>query len=335
MKQNNLFLSTRSLTSSKEDHLTEFLAAMITMDKTFNQDFSTLLLGEYAANKGWATPLIASVETQVSYSGTNCCPDMRFTLEDGHTILCENKIEAPQTKGSAKDPREQLVRYLDLPCDGLAYIRATPSHKLEAEIADHPHFITRNGYHFLWRDLYPLLEENDNPLVVAVRKGFEVMGFMPPLPAVGTLSDFKSNEDKKNRSAFKELWQLAAEYGRQRGWKIETTVNGELYYTSGKSSKLYQVFVSPSTAERFILRLRLNEGADVNKLHQLVQKTDAGIPYETVTYVKKGKRGGKNIVEDIIDITTSLKHVIGDTDDRQQIQQSLLRFVKEFIDTIE
>ena len=100
MRTSNLFLNTRKLTSSKEDHLTEFLAALITMSEPFNVEFSQLLLGEYATQNGWEDPIIASVETQVSYPGTNCCPDMRFTLGDGHVILCENKIEAPETQAT-------------------------------------------------------------------------------------------------------------------------------------------------------------------------------------------------------------------------------------------
>jgi hypothetical protein len=331
LKQSNFFLNTRSLTSSKEDHLTEFLAALISMDEKFNSDFSDLLLGEYAAAKGWETPIISSVETQVNFLGTNCCPDMRFTLEDGHTIVCENKIEAPQTQGSAKDPRGQLVRYLDLPCDGLAYIRATPSPKLEESIVGHSKFITRNGHHFLWRDIYPLLEENDNPLVVAVRKGFEVMGFVPPLPAIGTLSNFDSDSDEKNRAAFKELWRLAVDYGRQCGWRVETNKNAEMYYYSGQSDLLYQVFVSPSKSERFLLRLTLKDGVDVKKLHDQLQQVDIDVPFETVAFIKRGKRDGKNISEDAIDITTSLRHVIGDTEDRKQMQQLLLNFVKSFL----
>lgn len=105
MASHNLFLNTRKLTNAKEDHLTEFLAAMILMNEPFNTQFSELLLGEYASSHGWDTPIIVTVETQASYSGTNCCPDMRFTLADGHVILCENKIEAPETMGSSADPR--------------------------------------------------------------------------------------------------------------------------------------------------------------------------------------------------------------------------------------
>jgi len=145
------------------------------------------------------------------------------------------------------------------------------------------------------------------------------------------LSDFDSDEDDKNRLAFKELWRPAADYGRKCGWKAETNKNAEMYYWAGNSDQLYQVFVSPSKAERFLLRLTLKEGVDVDKLHELVQQADIDVPFETVTYIKKGKRGGKNISEDVIDITTSLKHVIGDGDNRQQMQQLLLNYVKSFL----
>lgn len=331
MRTNNLFLNTRSLTSSKEDHLTEFLAALITMNETFNLEFSWLLLGEYAQRRGWADPVIASVETQVSYPGTNCCPDMRLTLEDGHVILCENKIEAPETTGSSSDPRGQLLRYLDLPCDGLAYIRATPSCTLASEVANHPAFVTRNGHHFLWRDIYPLLVANANPLVAAVRKGFEVMGFVPPLPAVGTLSDFNSSEDEKNRSSFKELWQLAADYGRQRGWKVETNKNAELYYSPDSDCPLYQVFVSPSKAERFLIRLTLREGVDAARMVEKMESVETSVPFEVVVYQRKTPRNGGQVVEDVIDITSSLSNVIGETEDRELIKVRLLEFVKGFL----
>jgi hypothetical protein len=143
----NLFLATRRLTRSKEDHLTEFIAALLVLNKKFNLDFSQLVLSEYAAQQGWDKPKIKGVETQVSYPGTTCRPDMRFLLEDGHVILCENKIEAPETMGSSMDGRGQLKRYLDLPADGLVYIRSSPDQKISHEVLSHPRFISRNGHH--------------------------------------------------------------------------------------------------------------------------------------------------------------------------------------------
>ena len=314
--------------------MTEFLAALITMSEAFCLEFSYLLLGEYAARNGWIDPVIASVETQVSYPGTNCCPDMRFTLEDGHVILCENKIEAPETQGSSGDPRGQLRRYLDLPSDGVIYIRATPSHGLEAEVTGHPRFVTSNGHHFLWRDIYPLLSGNSNPLVVSVCKGFEVMGFVPPLPAVGTLSDFNSSEDEQNRSAFKELWQLAADYGRQLMWKVETNKNAELYYSPDTSCPVYMIFVSPSKAERFLIRMTLRDGVNPGGLLNKIAEVSTDVSYEVTSYQRLTPRGGQKVIENVIDITSSLRNVIGDTVEKVIIQQLLLRYVKGFVDAV-
>lgn len=334
MRTNNLFLNTRKLTSSKEDHLTEFLAALITMDEPFNVDFSQLLLGEYATKNGWADPLIVAVETQVSYSGTNCCPDMRFTLEDGHVILCENKIEAPETQGSSVDPRGQLRRYLDLPSDGVVYIRATPNSKLEQEVSNHPLFITRDGHHFLWRDVYPLLTGNSNPLIADVCKGFEIMGFLPPLPAIGTLSDFNSTEDDQNREAFKGLWQIAANYGLSRGWKVETTKNAEMYYSPSETCPAYQVFVSPSQSERFLIRLTLRDEVDPQKVLTKIEAVDLAIPFEATCSQRFSVRKKVKVSVNAIDITTSLRNVIGDTEDEGQIQKLLLDYVRPFMELI-
>jgi hypothetical protein len=304
------------------------------MNEPFNLEFSRLLLGEYAAKHGWADPVIKSVETQVSHSSTNCCPDMRFTLDDGHIILCENKIEAPETQGSSSDPRGQLRRYLDLPCDGLVYIRATPNCSLDPEVAAHHRFVTRNGHHFLWRDIYPILASSSDFLVTAVCKGFETMGFVPPHPAVGTLSNFNAAVDEKNRSAFQELWQPAADYGRQRGWKAETTKNAELYYSPDTTSPLYQIFVSPSKAERFLIRMTLRNGADPAKLCENLGAVVNNVPFEMICYVRMSPRNGLKMAEEVIDITASLSNVIGVTENREEISQRLLGYVKGFVGCI-
>lgn len=334
MRVNNLFLNTRSLTSSKEDHLTEFLAALITMNEPFRLGFSALLLDEYASRKGWQSPRIKQVETQISYPGTNCCPDMRFTLEDGHILLCENKIEALETKGSSIDPRGQLLRYLDLPTDGVAYIRATPSCDLDKEVAGHGRFVTRNGHHFLWRDIYPLLLSIDDPLVAAVRRGFEVMGFLPPLPAVGTLSDFNAEIDKQNRAAFKELWQLAADYGRQRGWKADLNVNGELYFTPETSYPARQIFVSPSQAERFLVRFTLRKGVSPEKIRDRLAAVVTGVPFEITTYSRVYVVEKVPVKNDVVDITSSLANIIAATEDREEIKRLLRDYVTGFVSQI-
>ncbi len=334
MRFNNLFLNTRSLTSSKEDHLTEFLAALITMDDPFRLEFSSLILEQYAAQKEWSPPVIRHVETQINYPGTNCCPDMRFTLEDGHVILCENKIEALETQGSSIDPRAQLLRYLDLPTDGVVYMRATPSHNLAQEVINNSRFITRNGHHFLWRDVYPLLTGKSNPLLAAVCKGFEVMGFVPPHPSVGSLSDFNSSVDGMNRGEFKELWSYAADYGRLRNWKVETNKNAELYYTPNDACPAYQIFVTPSKAERFLIRISLREKVDPASIRCKMETALTDVPFETSSYERVSYVNNAKEKRNVIDITSSLTNVIGSTENRTDIQQLLLDYVKCFVELL-
>ena len=67
---------------------------------------------------------ILSVETQVRYPDAGCRPDIRLTLANGRIILCENKIEAIETAGKDETKR-QIDRYLELPVDGVVYIRGS------------------------------------------------------------------------------------------------------------------------------------------------------------------------------------------------------------------
>ena len=83
----NLFWSTRALTQSKEDHLTEFFAAALTLNHDLRDAYTECVLDIFAQCHSWKKPVIMKVETQVSYEGINSCPDMRITLTDGHVIL--------------------------------------------------------------------------------------------------------------------------------------------------------------------------------------------------------------------------------------------------------
>src|SRR6185295_19965327 len=91
----NLFLSTRRLTSAKEDHLTEFLAAALEADRAFRDAYALL---------------------------TNPC-----TMAT--SFACEHKIEASEAigeeAGEGRAVRRQLERYRKLPIDGLAYLRSS------------------------------------------------------------------------------------------------------------------------------------------------------------------------------------------------------------------
>lgn len=197
---------------------------------------------------------------------------------------------------------------------------------------NHPLFITRDGHHFLWRDLYPLLQSSSHPLLADLCKGFEVMGFVPLLPAVGSLSDFNSETDEQNRSEFKELWAMAADYGKQHGWSVETNKNAELYYSPDENYPAYQIFVSPSKAERFLIRFSLRDGVDQEKFRSRIEDVDVAVPFEVTAYQRPAKRNRRSVYVSVIDITSSLRNVIGDTDDKGRIQALLLEYVRPFVE---
>jgi hypothetical protein len=118
----NLFWNTRNLTQAREDHLTEFIGGALELSPEFRKKFTEYILIEYAEEKNWEYPEIQEISTQVSFSGTSCCPDMKISLLDGHEIVFEHKLAAVETDGP--EGRGQLERYAELPVDGLVYIRA-------------------------------------------------------------------------------------------------------------------------------------------------------------------------------------------------------------------
>ena len=183
----NLFWSTRSLTEAREDHLTEFFASALHHVPVFRQAYADLVLGSFAKRRGWTAPVIEAVETQPEFPGTGCRPDLVLRLGGGQVVAVEHKLEALETLG-VEDDRGQLERYLELPVDGLAYVRRAwlpPSELVQSSSK----YIRPNAReHFLWSDFFPLLGPDQHLLVDWLRDGFERLGFTPPNPNVGELS---------------------------------------------------------------------------------------------------------------------------------------------------
>ena len=50
---------------------------------------------------------------------------MLLQLSNGQRIICEHKLEALETVGPVEDERGQLERYLDLPVEGVVYVRSS------------------------------------------------------------------------------------------------------------------------------------------------------------------------------------------------------------------
>ena len=235
----NLFLSTRAMTDSREDHLTEFFAAALHLSSQARRAFFDLALAPYCHAHGWAPCEISSIETQICYDDSSCRPDMLFGLSNGKVIACENKLDAVETLGPEADERPQLERYLDLPIDGLMYVRAS-WRPPDPHVLAHPKYIKPSDrQHFLWRDFYSLFESSTDPFLVWIREGFERMGFTPPHPLVGEL---KTEADRLN---FAKLWSQVRSHAHALGWKSSPGSIVQLYLDSNESSSADVVFIQP------------------------------------------------------------------------------------------
>jgi hypothetical protein len=325
----NLFWSTRTLTAAREDHLTEFVAAALTESEPFRLAYGDYVLQGIAEVKGSEYPKIQSVATQVSFPGTTCCPDMILTLSDGRQIACEHKLDALEAMGPESDQRAQLKRYLDLPVDGLLYVRTAWKPPVP-EVLTSPKYIHPAGReHFLWRDFYPLLSCDSHVLLRWLREGFERLGFTPPHPSVGEMSGPDNEENRANRANVAKLWQSTRSYAHDLGWKVGSGSIVELYLTDNRSSRASCVFISPAQCERFLFRVTPHEGAlksvmdNLAKATGLINKRVEIVQHEVVR--KEGK-------ESVVDITTTLREILGaQTLSCEQIEAGLLGFVSPLL----
>jgi hypothetical protein len=141
----NLYLTTRSEALSKENHLTEFLAAALRDSPNFLRAYAALVLTDFCRARGLSDEIVV-VETQIAYP-EHGSPDMRLTLADGSRILCEHKLMAEETvtnRPAALQPPDvapnqwrQLRKYLDITeADGVAFFAEGWKH-VEADVLVH------------------------------------------------------------------------------------------------------------------------------------------------------------------------------------------------------
>lgn len=305
----NLFWSTRALTAAREDHLTEFLAAALDVSESFRVAYKDKILGDFVKSNGAATVEIQDVITQINFPGTTCCPDMLITLSDGRTVACEHKLDALETMGPERDQRSQLKRYLDLPVDGLLYVRTLwkpPS----SEVVNHPKYIHPPGReHFLWRDFYPLLSSGTHIILDWLREGFERLGFTPPHPSIGEMSGPNEEINQENRRNFAKLWEPTKSAAYALGWKVESGSKVELYLSDNSSSSLASsIFISPAKFERFLFRVTPHSGKLEMALMRLQRA--AGLSGKKME-VEKNQIKRINGKEDVVEVTTTLREIVG------------------------
>jgi len=329
----NLFWSTRALTASREDHLTEFFAAALDTSRTFREAYYRFILGRYAQDKHWGKISIAGIETQVNFAGTTCQPDMLIKLSNGKRIACEHKLDALETQGPASDRRGQLLRYLDLPIDGLMYVRSLWKPP-NSRVLEHPNYIRPEAReHFLWRDFYPLLEGKSAPLLQWLREGFERLGFTPPHPSIGEMSGPDMELNREHRRNFAKLWARTRSRAMELGWKVQADSIVELYLTGNASSIANWIFISPAKSDRFLVRVTPRSEtfaqvkAALSQAARLIQ-----IPTEVMQNEVTRKEGKVQI----LDVTTSLFEILGRKElTVTEMERRLLEFVNPWLQALQ
>ncbi|WP_434999714.1 hypothetical protein ACRZ5S_17960 [Vibrio scophthalmi] len=246
----SLFIHTQKLTLAKEDHLTEFFAASLNASDMMKSAFVRLVFGNDSERR------LIKVETQSIYP--NARPDMKLTFDDDSILLCENKLDAMETIGNEHtDFAPQLERYLHLPVNGVMYIRSSWKSPSQQVLA-HPKYIKPYSKpHFLWRDFYPMLVEDTNPLVKELKLGFEKMGFMPPNPIIGDLS---REAPRKQRENFSLFWLETSAAAINLGWNVNVGDVVERYFTTPNATFVNQIYINPIKPERFLVRLTPEPG---------------------------------------------------------------------------
>lgn len=271
----NLFLDTRRLTQAREDHLTCFIAATLEVDPAFRTAYESLVLQRL--QKDGRPPRIVSVQTQTHFAEQHSVPDMVLDLADGRRVLCEHKIDAPETLHVTSDGRtvKQLERYLTVPgIAGLAYFRSSPVTVPENVLSHSLYLRPQTAAHFVWHDLFAPLDRGESDLVRWLIKGFEHLGFTPPEPHVGALWPNDADGVPQNQRNFGKLWQKTRAH-LEPTWSMHQDQRGcELYLNPRTASLATRMYVSPIAQGGTLLRTRI----DTDEAHlELVRRRIAGV----------------------------------------------------------
>jgi hypothetical protein len=323
----NLFLSTRKLTSAGEDHLTEFFAAALSISADLREAYFNFAIRDFALHKKWTHCSIADVRTQRLFEDSNCCPDMVLTLTNGKVIVCEHKLEAPETRGSEMDDRLQLARYLDLPkVDGLIYVRASTLVP-DAHVLGHAKYIKPvKREHFLWRDFYALFEDATDPFISWMKEGFEHLGFTAPHEQIG---DLKTEADQRN---FAKLWDKTCHTARRMGWHVEPGSIVQLYLDSEDKSTLAGGFFVQPTGGGFMLRADPRKDRK-DECFEAMAAASNSFSKDLVHAKKTIARQARKVT--VYDVYASSAEVLGkERLSVEELEARLERFVSHFLNAV-
>jgi hypothetical protein len=253
---------------------------------------------------------------------------MVLHLSNGKTILCEHKLLAPETQGPEEDPRPQLERYLELPVDGLVYVRSSWRPPGET-VLKHSNYVKPGGReHFLWRDFYPLLSPGQHVLIDWLRDGFDELGFTPPKPKVGKLKLRPEKSCRADALNFAKLWGRTKSVAHTLGWKVGTGSRIELYLYNPRSLAS-EIFISPAKPERFLFRVTPANG-NMDLVRNAMTAAARRLP-QTANVAITRQRRKAGLVE-VVDVTTTLDEVVGSQRAlAEELEADLLSFVEPLL----
>jgi hypothetical protein len=337
----NLFSSTRRLAKgAEEDHLTAFFAAALDIDERFREAYESIVIAPFAEKRGWANARIRQVETQeqFEFKGQKSRPDMTLRLTDGHIIICEHKLEASQTLAPVslendefapvageqlEQGKAQLQRYLELPVDGLVFIRASMK-PIEQDVLEHTRYVRPSfRQHFLWRDFYlPLVNHSSHPYGWCLREGFEDLGFTPPHPFVGDLAQ------PENRQNFAKLWDRTRSRAQGLGWHVGAGAVVELYLNRPEADMVSQIWLCPRN-EQLLIRATPASESRLLEIERRLQLAATGFALEVNVKRRTLKRTKGSAT--VVDVWAPLGQVLSDSDTAEQTETRLFEFVEPFL----
>lgn len=340
----NLFLATQRLTSSREDHLTEFFASALETAPGFAAAYLDLLLATRIGE--WGPQRLVSLQTQAG-GYEHAIPDLVLTVADAkgrqRLIAVEHKIEAQETESvrgrpvgdldeiqPTPDPIRQLAWYLTQPIDGVAYVRESMKRPDVAVLAHERYIAPASGDpHFLWRVFHPLLEHHraESLIVAWLADGFVQRGYTMPNAKIGDLSSQDESVRKAARENLRKLWQPMRTQAERMGWKTMPGSIHEVWLESHPTSSAKYVWVNPLHGTALVVRFTPWDGRDapllLEAIHDLLPRLTREVPLRHEPEVAIGTQRRQAGAEPVVQVTTSLSEVVGELADVAEIERRL------------
>ena len=321
MRNSNPILATWN--TVKEDHLTEFLAVALTADPDFARAYVSVLLDGDGAE-------IADVDTQVGEFDGNR-PDLKITLTDGRTLVCEHKLWATETVNENEDGEivKQVRRYLDLPSDGVAYIRAEMK-DMEPEVLNHRRYLRppSSAQHFRWMHFREALDAGDHLITNWLKEVFDRMGFTPPVPLIGELVG-DSNEVIANKKNFGKFWDPMFSDFAAMGWKTSQANYCGIDLHSNDRAACDRVQMSPLAAGGHVFRVRLTPRCLDDVPDLLRRAKSAALDPAARVLTSKPKRVRERA--EVVDVDVSLTNLFGRHESTDAISEALRDFIMPIV----